>query len=147
MNTLRTATALWQGTGQDGTGRLNTPTQFFHDAPYSFKSRFTDAAGTPGTNPEELLAAAHATCFSMALGFALQQADFVAEELRVEAAVALQVGAEGAGITGVTLQLSGRVPGITETQFLDLAAGAKVTCPLSRALSAVPIHLDATLAA
>jgi osmotically inducible protein OsmC len=147
MITSRKATAVWHGTGLEGTGMLNTPNKFFTNAPYSFKTRFESETGVPGTNPEELLAAAHASCFAMALSFAIAQAGFVADELTVEAKVTLDTVEGGFGITGITLQLAGRVAGMGEAQFLALANGAKAGCPISKALSAVPIHLEATFAA
>ena len=147
MTTSRKATAVWNGTGLEGTGTLNTANKFFNNTPYSFKTRFANEAGVPGTNPEELLAAAHAGCFAMALSFAIAQAGFVADELKVEATVTLDAGEGGLGLTGITLQLAGQVPGMSEAQFLALATGATADCPISKALSAVPIYLEATFAA
>ncbi|MDO7875392.1 OsmC family protein [Hymenobacter sp. ASUV-10] len=147
MATSRRATAVWQGTGLQGTGTLNTANKFFNNTPYSFKTRVESEAGAAGTNPEELLAAAHASCFAMALSFAIVQAGFVADELKVEAKVTLDTVDGGFGVTGIVLQLAGRVAGMGEAQFLELANGAKAGCPISKALGAVPIHLDATFAA
>ncbi|MBC6609085.1 OsmC family protein [Hymenobacter sp. BT188] len=147
MATSRRATAVWNGTGAEGTGTLNTSNKFFNNTPYSFKTRFENEDGVLGTNPEELIAAAHAGCFAMALSFAIAQAGFVADELKVDAKVVLDAVEGGFGITGITLTLAGKVPGLSEAQFLDLANGAKAGCPISKALSAVPIHLDATFTA
>ena len=147
MATFRRATAVWRGTGQEGIGTLNTTNKFFNNTPYSFKTRFENEDGVQGTNPEELIAAAHAGCFAMALSFAIAQAGFVPEELKVEAKVTLDAVAGGFGITGIALTLAGRVPGMSEAQFTELANGAKAGCPISQALSAVPISLDATFAA
>lgn len=147
MATSRRATAVWNGTGLEGKGTLNTSNKFFNNAPYSFKTRFENEDGVLGTNPEELIAAAHAGCFAMALSFAIAEAGFTAEELKVEAKVTLDAVAGGFGITGITLALAGKVPGLSEAQFTELANGAKAGCPISKALSAVPISLDLTFAA
>lgn len=141
MATKRKATAVWNGTGLEGTGTLNTPNKFFDNTPYSFKSRFQNETGELGTNPEELLASAHAGCFAMALSFAIVQAGFVAEELSVEANVTLDAVEGGFGITTIALDLVGKVPEMNETQFVELANGAKVGCPISKVLSSVNITL------
>lgn len=142
MATKRKATAVWNGTGLEGTGTLNTPNKFFDNTPYSFKSRFQNETGELGTNPEELLASAHAGCFAMALSFAIVQAGFVADELNVEANVTLDAVEGGFGITAITLDVVGKVAGMNETQFVELANGAKVGCPISKALSSVNITLN-----
>ncbi len=147
MSIKRTATATWQGTGAEGTGVLNTSNKFFDNTPYSFKSRFQNEDGTQGTNPEELIAAAHAGCFAMALSFALTQAGHAPTQLNATAAVNLEAVEGGFGITSIALQLHGVVPGITEAQFIDYANGAKANCPISKALSAVPITLATTFTA
>jgi osmotically inducible protein OsmC len=142
MATKRKATAVWNGTGLEGTGALNTPSKFFNNTPYSFKTRFQNENGELGTNPEELLAAAHAGCFAMALSFAIVQAGFVADELNVEANVTLDAVEGGFGITSIVLDLVGKVAGMNEAQFVELANGAKVGCPISKALSSVNITLN-----
>ncbi|MCF6142260.1 OsmC family protein [Flavobacterium sp. K77] len=141
MGTLRKATATWNGTGLEGKGTLNSKNQFFNNTPYSFNSRFENADGTQGTNPEELLAAAHAGCFAMALSFAVTQAGFTPEVLHVEAKVALDAVGDGFEISVIKLHLTGEVSGMTESQFNELAEGVKLGCPISKALSATPIEL------
>ena len=138
----RRATAVWRGNGPDGSGSLNAPSGFFNDTPYSAKTRFQNEDGKAGTNPEELIAAAHSGCFNMALSFALTQAGFVAEELTTEATVTLDQVDGGFAITAIALKLTGKVPGIDAEKFTEFANGAKAGCPVSKALSAVPISLD-----
>ena len=142
---LRTGQAVWRGTGKDGSGNLTTPSGVLSSQPYSFKLRFVDQDGVNGTNPEELIAAAHAGCFTMALSFQLSNAGFVPEELNTDAHLTLENQDIGFTITGIVLKLQGKVPGISAEQFAELAAGAKAGCPVSRALAAVPITLEATL--
>ncbi|WP_262895377.1 OsmC family protein [Penaeicola halotolerans] len=144
MAIKRNATAVWKGTGSTGKGVLNTSNKFFDQTPYSFKSRFENEDGKQGTNPEELIAAAHAGCFAMALSFAIAEAGHEAEELKVDAAVTLDKADGGFAITGITLKLAGIVPGMSEKQFNELANGAKEGCPISKALKAVPIKLEIT---
>lgn len=141
MGTLRKATATWNGTGLEGKGTLNSKNHFFNNTPYSFSSRFENADGTQGTNPEELLAAAHAGCFAMALSFAVTQAGFTPEVLHVEAKVALDAVGDGFEISVIKLHLTGEVSGMTEAQFNELAEGVKLGCPISKALSTTPIEL------
>ena len=100
-----------------------------------------------GTNPEELIAAAHAACFTMALSFGIAAAGFVADELKTMAVVTVDAVEGGFALTGITLQLEGKVSGMSEAQFMELANGAKAGCPISKALSAVPISLEATFIA
>ena len=142
----RTASAVWQGTGAEGAGKLNGPSGVFNDTPYSFKARFQIEDGAAGTNPEELIAAAHAGCFAMALSFQLSGAGFPPAELRVSANIDMEKQEAGWAFEKITLVLEGDVPGITNEQFQELALAAKAGCPVSRALSAVPIELQATLA-
>ena len=143
MATKRRATAVWNGTGAEGKGTLSSPNKFFNATPYSFKARFENEDGLMGTNPEELIAAAHAGCFAMALSFGIAGAGFVADELKTTATVTLDAVEGGFGITGITLHLTGKVSGMSEAQFMELANGAKAGCPISKALSAVPISLEA----
>lgn len=141
----RYADARWQGDLQAGSGSMSTPQSgLFADQNFSFKTRFGDQTGT---NPEELLAAAHAGCFSMALSAVLGNAGFVPEEIRTRAEVTMEPGMDpGPTVTGVTLVLAARVPGIDAATFDDLAQQAKAGCVISRAL-AVPVQLQATLEA
>ena len=138
---IRSANAVWHGTGRDGEGKLSSDSKVLSDTPYSFKTRFES---TPGTNPEELVAAAHAGCFTMALAFELQKAGFTPTELRTAAAVSLD--AEGAGfrITRSALTLTAEVPGIEQAKFGELAHVAEKNCPVSKLLNA-EITLDWTL--
>ena len=147
MATKRKATAVWSGTGLEGTGTLQTQNNFFNKTPYSFKTRFQNEDGQQGTNPEELIAAAHASCFAMALSFAITEAGFTADELKVDAEVTLDAVEGGFGITSITLTLQGKVPGMDEARFQELANGAKTGCPISKALSLVPITLESTFIA
>lgn len=143
---IRTAKAHWTGDGKSGQGHLTTQSGVLNDQPYSFKLRFENADGKAGTNPEELIAAAHSGCFSMALAFALASAGFTATSIDTEAAVDLQPGEGGFSVTSITLKLKAAIPGISQDQFEQIAAGAKAGCPISKALSAVPITLEAVLA-
>ena len=142
----RKATAIWKGTGLEGSGTLTGKSGVLNNTPYSTKVRFQNEEGTEGTNPEELIAAAHAGCFSMALSFQLVGAGFTADELKTEAVVTIEKQEEGGfAITGIHLDLKGKVPGIEKDKFVELANGAKVNCPVSKALSAVPISLEVEL--
>lgn len=138
---IRKANAVWNGGGRDGAGKLSSGSGVLKDTTYGFKSRFEDG---PGTNPEELIAAAHAGCFSMALAFALQGAGFTPEEIRTEAAVSIEPEGQGFKITRSALTLRARIPGIDEAKFMELAKGAEQNCPVSKALNA-EISLDAQL--
>ncbi|MDP1632234.1 MAG: OsmC family protein [Caulobacter sp.] len=138
---IRKATAVWHGTGRDGSGDLTTDSGVLSASPYGFKTRFENE---PGTNPEELIAAAHAGCFTMALAFQLQTAGFTPEELTTQAAVSLDSKDGGFTITGSALTLTARVPDLDQAKFDELAAVAEKTCPVSRLLNA-KITLDATL--
>jgi osmotically inducible protein OsmC len=138
---IRKANAVWAGDGRSGTGRLTTASGALSDSAYGFRTRFENAAGT---NPEELLAAAHAGCFSMALAFALQAEGFTAEEIRTEAAVSLDPDGPGFKISRSALTLRARIPGIDTAKFMALAKGAEQNCPVSKVLNA-EITLDARL--
>ncbi|HWD29956.1 OsmC family protein [Pseudomonas caricapapayae] len=137
----KTASAIWQGGLKDGKGRLSTESGALKDNPYGFNTRFEDQ---PGTNPEELIGAAHAGCFSMALSMMLGEAGFTAERIDTSAEVTLDKQADGFAITAVHLILKAKVPGASEAQFLDVANKAKAGCPVSKVLNAT-ITLDATL--
>jgi osmotically inducible protein OsmC len=137
----RHASAAWQGTGKEGTGSLTTQSGTLKDTPYGFNMRFGDAKGT---NPEELIAAAHAGCFSMATAFQLSGAGHPPDSLHTEATLTLEQEGGGFRIASIHLTLRAKVPGIDAETFRRLAEGAKANCPVSRALNAA-ITLDATL--
>lgn len=141
----RKTTAIWQGNGAEGKGSLSSTSGVLDKTPYSSTTRFKNEDGLAGTNPEELIAAAHSGCFAMALSYALTGAGFTVTELKVEAAVSIEKIIDHFEITGINLDLTGKVPGITEEKFLELASAAKVNCPVSRALKAVSITLSAKL--
>jgi osmotically inducible protein OsmC len=141
----RFSKAVWHGDGATGSGELTTQTGVLKNQPYSFKARFGDDAGKTGTNPEELIAAAHAGCYTMALSFGLAGAGFKPETLETTAELELKNQDGGFVIAGIHLKLTGKVPGITADKFQELAAAAKVGCPVSKALAAISITLDATL--
>jgi osmotically inducible protein OsmC len=138
---IRKAKAAWRGTGRDGDGDLSTDSGVLARTPYSYRTRFESEKGT---NPEELLAAAHAGCFTMALAFALQTAGYTPTELVTEAAVSLEPDGQGFKITRSALSLSAIVPGLDETTFKQLAQSAEKNCPLSKVLRA-EITLEAKL--
>ena len=138
---IRKAKAIWQGTGKEGTGALTTDSGILSSTPYSFKTRFESE---PGTNPEELIAAAHAGCFTMALAFQLQGAGFTPTELSTEAAVSLVPDGAGFKIDKSHLTLRASIPGIDQAKFEELAGAAEKGCPVSRVLNA-EITLDAAL--
>ena len=131
--TTRTATARYTGFGKDGKGQLSSPSGVLDATPYSYNTRFGDEKGT---NPEELIAAAHAGCFTMALSFALARAGFSEGSLETSAAVKLEQEDGGFRITRSDLTLAAEVPGISREQFDELAAGAKANCPVSKLLNA-----------
>ena len=138
---IRKAKAHWQGAGRDGTGSLTTDSGVLKDSPYSYRTRFESQ---PGTNPEELIAAAHAGCFTMALAFQLQGAGLTATELSTEAAVSLDQADGGFTITKSALTLRAKIPGISQEKFDELAHAAELNCPVSKLMKA-EITLDATL--
>ena len=137
----KTASAVWQGGLKDGKGQISTESGALKQAPYGFNTRFE---GTPGTNPEELIGAAHAGCFSMALSMILGEAGLTPERIDTTAEVTLDKQPDGFAITAVHLILKARVPGASQQQFLELASKAKAGCPVSKVLNA-NISLDATL--
>lgn len=138
----RHATATWKGNLREGTGTLDTQSGAMKGQPYSFKMRFEDESGKSGTNPEELIAAAHAGCFAMQLSHFLAENGTPAEKLEAKAVVTL---VPGTGITGSALTLVGTVPGIDQAKFEELANKAKAGCPVSKALGAINVTLDARL--
>jgi osmotically inducible protein OsmC len=133
----RTATAIWNGSGKDGKGTLTTQSSTLNKTQYSYKSRFEDGVGT---NPEELIAAAHAGCFAMKLSFSLQAMGITPDSLEVNAEVTLDNGA----ITQSALRLKAKIPNITADQFKEATEDAKLNCPVSKLLNA-NITLDAAL--
>ena len=138
---IRKAKAIWRGTGRDGNGNLSTDSGVLASTPYSYKTRFESEKGT---NPEELIAAAHAGCFTMALAFGLQSAGYTPSELSTEAAVTLISEGQGFRISRSALSLRASVPNIDEATFARLASDAEKNCPVSRVLKA-EITLDAKL--
>lgn len=128
MEIKRTSTAVWSGTGKEGKGSLTSQSGVLSETQYGFQSRFAEGIGT---NPEELIAAAHAGCFTMKLAFNLQGAGFVAEELKTHCTIALENGK----ISASRLSLSAKIPHISAEQFEDLVADAKVNCPVSKLLN------------
>jgi lipoyl-dependent peroxiredoxin len=137
----RTADAVWQGDLKSGQGTLSLGSGAF-TGKYSFTSRFEDGKGT---NPEELIGAAHAGCFSMALSGDLSKAGFTVDEIKTEAIVSMEKGESGFSISGIKLVTKARVQGIEMEEFAKIASAAKKNCPVSRALSAVDIQLEAHL--
>lgn len=134
-------TAAWQGGIKDGKGAISTASGAMKEYPYGFSSRFE---GKPGTNPEELIGAAHAGCFTMALSLILGEAGLVAEQMDTRATVTLDKMQDGFAITAVHLVLKAKIPGATAATFQELAAKAKAGCPVSKLLNAA-ITLDASL--
>lgn len=137
----RTASAHWSGSGKEGNGTLSAPGGVLKSTPYSFATRFGDK---PGTNPEELIAAAHAGCFSMALSFALSNAGKPPTSIDTSAALTLDQVPGGFAITAIHLDVTAKVPGIDAAQFQSIAADAKANCPVSKVLNA-KITMEAKL--
>jgi lipoyl-dependent peroxiredoxin len=138
---MRKAKAVWRGTGRAGSGNLSTDSGVLADTPYSFKTRFENEKGT---NPEELIAAAHAGCFTMALAFGLQAGGYTPTELTTEAVVTLEPEGQGFRISRSALTLRAKVSNLNEAKFLELAGDAEKNCPVSKVLNAA-ITLDAKL--
>jgi osmotically inducible protein OsmC len=134
-------TAKWQGGLKDGKGLLSTKSGALNEQPYGFASRFE---GKPGTNPEELIGAAHAGCFTMALSLILEQAGFKADEMNTKAEITLEKQGDGFAITKSHLTLRAKIPGIDAAKFKELAGMAEKGCPVSKVLNAT-ISLDAAL--
>ena len=133
----RTATAIWNGSGKDGKGTLTTQSTALNNIQYSYKSRFEDGRGT---NPEELIAAAHAGCFAMKLSFSLQAMGITPDSLDVQGEVTLDNGT----VTQSALRLKAKIPGITPQQFKEATEDAKLNCPVSKLLNA-NITLESSL--
>lgn len=138
---IRKAKAVWRGTGRAGSGQLTSDSGVLDSTPYSFKTRFENEKGT---NPEELIAAAHAGCFTMALAFGLQAAGFNPTELAAEAAVTLDPDGQVFKISKSALTLRGKVPNLDDASFVRIAGEAEKNCPISKVLNAT-ITLDAKL--
>lgn len=133
--------AVWSGGLKDGKGAISTQSGALKDYPYGFASRFE---GKPGTNPEELIGAAHAGCFTMALSLILGEAKLTAERMETQADVTLTKQADGFAITAVHLTLKAKIPGVDNAKFQELAAKAKAGCPVSKVLN-TKIIMDAAL--
>ena len=138
---IRSSKAVWKGSGKEGKGELTSTSGVLKTTPYSFHSRFESEDGKAGTNPEELIAAAHAACYSMALSHALAGNGTPPESVDTKAVVGFQ---PGVGITGSELTVVAKVPGLTEEEFLKFAEDAKTGCPISKLLNA-EITLDLTV--
>ncbi|MBK9274566.1 MAG: OsmC family protein [Flavobacteriales bacterium] len=142
----RKATATWSGTGKEGSGHVTTTSGALSSTPHSFLTRFVSEDGRAGTNPEELVAAAHASCFTMKLSFVLNAAGFTADRLDCTATVTMDKVGDGMGVVGIHLDLTASVPGIDAERFQACAEDAKANCPISQLLRSVPITLSASLA-
>ena len=127
----RKINAIWKGDGADGTGVLTAQSGAFNNMPYSFKTRFKNDDGTLGTNPEELIAAAHAGCFNMKLSFVLNESDYNPEELNTDAVLTFEDGK----VISIELNLKAKIPNIDEEKFQELAEEAKENCPISGVLN------------
>ncbi|WP_289155858.1 OsmC family protein [uncultured Salipiger sp.] len=134
--------ANWKGSLKEGTGTISTESGVLDEVNYGFNKRFE---GAPGSNPEELIGAAHASCFSMALSMVLGEAGFTPDDISTVATVSLEKGDAGFAVTASHLEVTAKVPGATAEQFAEAAATAKENCPISKLLSA-EITMDATLA-
>lgn len=137
----KTASAHWAGNLKQGKGTISTESGALTKNPYGFNTRFEDQ---PGTNPEELIGAAHAGCFSMAFSMLLGQENFTPDSIDTQATVTLEKQDDGFAVTAVHLTMTARIPGIDQAQFEEIANKAKVGCPISKLLNA-DISLDATL--
>ena len=137
----KTGSAHWEGSLKEGKGTVSTESGALRENPYGFNTRFEDA---PGTNPEELIGAAHAACFSMAFSMLLGEEDFTPESIDTKATVTLDKQGEGFAVTAVNLKVTARIPGIEESKFREVADKAKTGCPISKLLNA-DISLDASL--
>ena len=134
----------WEGAGKTGQGQISTETGALQQHPYGFGSRFGD--DRKGTNPEEIVGAAHAACFTMAFAFACEKAGIATQTIDTTAKVRLAKEGEGFKIDRIALTLTASVPGLDKAQFQKIAADAKANCPLSKALTGVPeVTLEATL--
>lgn len=142
MSIIKTGSAVWQGGLKDGKGEVSTQSGALKSQPYGFNTRFEDK---PGTNPEELLGAAHAGCFSMAFSLILGEENLVADKIETTAKVHLDKDGDGFSITKVHLDLTAKIPGVDEARFKELAGKAKDGCPVSKLFKGAEITLDARL--
>ena len=138
---VNTGSAKWSGTLKEGKGHVSTKSGALNDQPYGFNTRFEDA---PGTNPEELIGAAHASCFSMALSMVLGEHDLTADSIETSADITLEQQAGGFAVTKSHLTVKARIPDASEETFMEAAKGAKENCPISKLLNA-RITMDAML--
>ena len=138
----RKASAIWKGGLKDGKGSVSSTSGVLNNTPYSFATRFEN---TPGTNPEEMIAAAHAACFSMALSAQLGNASLTPSSIETSATLTMEKLEAGWTITAIHLDVVGKVPGATDAKFQELAGNAKAGCPVSKVLNA-KITMDAKLA-
>jgi len=145
MRLIRKGTAEWFGTGLEGSGELSSPSGVLNKTPYNVSHRFENENGVAGTNPEELIASAHAGCFSMALSFQIVAAGYTPTRLATEAVIHMKQEGYDWSFEGIDLNLEAQIEGITEEKLVELATIAKENCPVSMALSAVPIKLNAKL--
>jgi osmotically inducible protein OsmC len=141
----RSAKAQWQGSGHEGKGTLQTMSGALSDTPYSFASRFKNEDGRAGTNPEELIAAAHSGCFNMALAVQLEAAGMTAESIVTNAVVLMDQVPGGFAIQKIQLNVEAKISGISEEKFQEIAEATKANCPVSKALAAIPIEMTARL--
>jgi osmotically inducible protein OsmC len=145
MSLIRKGSAQWFGTGLEGNGELNTPSGVLNKTPYNLSRRFENADGKAGTNPEELIATAHAGCFCMALSFQVVGAGFTPTRLATEVTIHLKQEGYDWSFESIDLDLEAEIEGINQEKLVALATVAKETCPVSMALSAVPINLNVKL--
>ena len=139
----KTATAHWSGSLKKGKGQISTESGALSTQPYGFNTRFEDK---PGTNPEELIGAAHAGCFSMAFSMILANYDAVADDIDTKATVSLEEKDGGFAITKIHLEMTAKIPGLSESAFQEAATTAKENCPVSKVLAGAEITMDAKLA-
>lgn len=141
---IRSATSVWKGSLKEGEGTLDSQSGALKDQPYSFHARFVDESGKSATNPEELIAAAHAGCFNMAFSLMLTEEGFTPDKLTTTAKVFLEKKGGGFSVTKSELHVDADIPGLADPTFQEIAGKAKENCPISRAL-AIEITLDARL--
>jgi osmotically inducible protein OsmC len=145
MSLIRKGSAQWLGTGLEGNGELNTPSGVLNKTPYNLSNRFENENGKAGTKPEELIAAAHAGCFCMALSFQIVGAGFTPTLLATEAIIHMKQEGYDWSFESIELNLQAQIKGITEEKLVELATTAKDNCPVSMALAAVPVTLNVKL--
>ncbi|HRH37985.1 MAG TPA: OsmC family protein [Flavobacteriales bacterium] len=141
----RRATANWSGSGKEGSGTVTTTSGVLSNTPHSFMTRFVSEDGKAGTNPEELVAAAHASCFTMKLSFVLGNFGFTPEKLECTSTVTMDKVGDAMLVVGIHLDLKAKVPGIDAAKFQACADDAKANCPISQLMKSVPISMTASL--